>query len=257
MIMEFVFMILLGVMIGSFLNVCIYRIPAGESIIFPRSHCMSCGHTLGALELIPVLSYLGLRGQCKQCHHHISPRYMCIELITGMSFGYIYSLYGMSFQTLMGCTFFVFAIVLTMIDWDYMLLPTRIIYCGIGIGIIEYVVQGLLSKEWIGLWQAMLGAVIGYGLFALLYYGSQWIFKKEGLGYGDVRLMGLIGWFVGVQQIGLVILVAALLASVYGIVLLKVRKSSAPYPFGPFLNMGACIAMLWGTPIMTWYLGLF
>ncbi len=254
---EIIFMMLLGIVIGSFLNVCIYRIPAGESIVFPRSHCMTCGHTLGALELIPVLSYLGLRGQCKQCHSHISPRYMCIELITGMGFGYIVSIYGMTFKMLMVCTFFGFAIVLTMIDWDHMLLPTRIIYVGLGLGIIEQMVQGIFIKQWTSLWEALIGGIVGYGLFALLYYGSRWLLKKEAMGYGDVRLVGMIGFFVGVEQIGLVILIGALLASSYGIVLLKIRKASEPYPFGPFLNIGACVAIIWGEQIMTWYLGLF
>ncbi len=249
--------ILIGLMIGSFLNVCIYRIPQKESINFPRSHCMKCGHVLGPLELIPVISYLALGRKCKQCKQPISPRYMSIEILTGIGFGFIYYRYGFNMETLVGLTFFCFALVLTMIDWDYMLLPTSIIRWGIGIGLMERLVQSWLENNRYILIESLLGALVGYGLFMLVYYGAQWLLKKEGLGYGDVRLMGFIGLFIGIKYLFLMIIIACVIASVFGVILLKVRKSSEPYPLGPFLNLGAFIVMIWGEQLLASYLSLF
>lgn len=249
--------IIAGIMIGSFLNVCIYRIPKKESINFPRSHCTHCEHVLSALELIPVISYLALGRRCKQCKAPISLRYMSIEILTGLGFGFIYYQYSYSLETLLYMTFLCFAIVLTMIDWDYMLLPTQIIRWGFGIGLAVRILQSLLQNNRYILIEAVLGAVIGYGLFMLVYYGSEWLLKKEGLGYGDVRLMGFIGLFVGINQLFLMIIISCILASIYGLVLLKVRKSSEPYPLGPFLNVGAFIVIMWGEQLMRIYLSLF
>ncbi len=248
---------ILGLVIGSFLNVCIYRVPQKESISFPRSHCMKCGHVLGPLELIPVISYLVLGRKCKQCKQPISSRYMCIELLTGIGFWLIYYRYGYSIETLIVITFFCFALVLTMIDWDYMLLPTSIIRWGIGIGLMERLAQSLILDNWYILVEALLGAIIGYGLFVLVYYGSQWLLKKEGLGYGDVRLMSFIGLFIGLNYLFLMIVISCIGASIFGLILLKIRKSSKPYPLGPFLNLGAFIVIIGGNQLLASYLGLF
>ena len=249
--------VIVGIMIGSFLNVCIYRIPKKESINFPRSHCTRCGHVLSALELIPIISYLALGRKCKQCKEPISPRYMWIELITGLGFGMIYYQYGYSLESLLYMTFFCFGIVLTMIDWDYMLLPTSIIRWGFGVGLLERIIQSLMANSWHILIESLLGAAVGYGLFMLVYYGSKWLLKKEGLGYGDVRLMGFIGLFVGLNALFLMIIIACILASVFGLILLKVKKKSEPYPLGPFLNIGAFIVVLWGSQLLQSYLSLF
>lgn len=250
-------MIIMGLFIGSFLNVCIYRIPEKQSICFPRSHCMKCGHVLSALELIPVISYLALGRNCKQCKESISPRYMGVEIVTGLGFGVIYYVYGYSLETLLYITFFCFALVLTMIDWYHMILPTRVIRWGMGIGLIERILQSIISNNKYLLINALLGAIVGYGLFILVYYGSQWLLKKEGLGYGDVRLMCFLGLFIGFNQLFLMIIISCVLASIYGLVLLKVRKSSEPYPLGPFLNLGAFIVIMWGEQLLHSYLSLF
>lgn len=163
----------------------------------------------------------------------------------------------MTIEILLACTFFVFALILTIVDWVYMILPTRIIYWGSGIGLAELIVQSILQDQWYTLGLALLGSIIGYVFFALIFYGSKWLLKREGMGYGDVRLMGFIGLFVGIQRLFLVVLIGAITASVYGIILLKIRESSQPYPFGPFLNIGGVIALLWGTQVMNWYIDLF
>lgn len=249
--------VIVGTMIGSFLNVCIYRIPKKESINFPRSHCTHCGHVLNAIELIPIISYLALGRKCKQCKEPISPRYMWIELMTGLGFGMVYYQHGYSLESLLYMTFFSFGLVLTMIDWDYMLLPTSIIRWGFAIGVLERIMQSLMANNWHILIESLLGAAVGCGLFMLVYYGSKWLLKKEGLGYGDVRLMGFIGLFVGLNYLFLMIIIACILASVFGLILLKVKKKSEPYPLGPFLNIGAFIVVLWGSQLLQSYLSLF
>lgn len=254
---NYIFVIVLGLMIGSFLNVCIYRIPNEESILFPRSHCITCGHVLGSLELIPIISYLFLGGRCKHCKNRISARYMSIELFTGICFGIVYYRYGLSIETVLGCTFVAFATVLTMIDWDEMILPTSIIRLGIGIGLIERIVQASALGSCLVLVGALMGAVAGYLLMMLIFYGSRWLLKKEGMGYGDVRLMGMIGLFVGLQTLFLAILISSILASIYGIVALKIKMKNEPYPLGPFLNIGGVLVFLWGHNILTTYLNLF
>ena len=254
---NYIFVIVLGLIIGSFLNVCIYRIPNEESILFPRSHCTSCGHVLGSLELIPILSYLFLSGRCKHCKSKISVRYIGIELFSGICFGMVYYCYGLSIETLLGCTFVAFAIVLAMIDWDEMILPTSIIRWGIGFGLIERILQVRVTGSWFILVDALMGALVGYLLLMLIFYGSKWLLKKEGMGYGDVRLMGMIGLFVGLRTLFLALLISSLLASIYGIVLLKIKKKSEAYPLGPFLNIGGVLVFLWGNSMLTSYLSLF
>lgn len=257
LMLQIIGVVWLGLVIGSFLNVCIDRIPVGQSIIVPRSHCMKCGHTLGILELIPVVSYLGLRGRCKHCHSHIPLRSIWIEIITGLCLGGVYYLYGFTIKALMVGVLLACLIILAVVDWQYMLLPTVVIYTGLGSGIILYSLQAVMTNQWIKLWQAAIEGIIGYSLFMFLYYVSKWLLKKEALGYGDVRLMGLIGFFVGIEYISLVLLVAGILGGIYGVILLIRKGKSESYPLGPFLSIGAGIAVFWGEPIMMWYLRNF
>lgn len=255
--MNDILIIFLGILVGSFLNVCIYRIPRDESILYPRSHCTNCGHTLGSLELVPILSYIGLRGKCKYCQCRISPCYMGIEILTGSCFGMLYGQLGESIEMLIGCTFVCFAIVLAMIDWAYMILPTSIIRWGIGIGIIERILQARLLQNGSILEDAVWGAVVAYLLFMLVFYVSRWFLKKEGLGYGDVRFIGMIGFYLGIHRVFISIFLSSLLASIYGVILFKIRRKSEAYPLGPFLSIGGMITFLWGSQLLTSYLSLF
>lgn len=166
---------------------------------------------------------------------------------TGIGFGMIYSQFGKSMEMIIGCTFVCFTMLLTIIDWKYMILPTFIIRWGMGIGVVGRLLQASLLENREILTESLLGAVIGYLLFMSVFYGSWWILKKEGLGYGDVRFMGMIGIYVGSHRIFLTILLASLLASLYGIVLLKIKGRSEPYPLGPFLSIGGLITFLWGS----------
>ena len=149
-------------------------------------------------------------------------------------------------QILIGCTFIAFAIVLSIVDWKQMILPTSIIRWGMGVGIVEYMLQAKIQGNWLLLGDILTGAIIGYLFFMAIFYSSYWILKKEGMGYGDVRLMGFIGLYIGIDTLFIAILIASILASIYGVIRFIYYKKSTAYPFGPFLNIGGCITFVWG-----------
>lgn len=211
---------------------------------------MLCGIIVGKI-LDKCLEDRSRRIKKKYVHHPV-----CIELFTGICFTItcFYNRYSM--QTLIGWTFIGFAIVLSVIDWEEMILPTCIIGWGLGIGIIERIIQVILTRNWILLEDALMGAIVGYLFFMGVFYSSQWVLRKEGMGYGDVRLMGFIGLYTGVNTLFLAILIASLLASIYGMILLNDYKKSIAYPLGPFLNMGGLIVFLWGYQILNYSLRL-
>lgn len=248
--------IIFGMIIGSFLNVCIYRIPKGESIVFPGSHCMSCGHNLGPLDLFPVLSYLFLRGKCRYCKTRISPRYMIVELSTGIIFWLCYMQSGLSLVTLMCMSFCSVLIVLSLIDLDHMILPTSVIIFGGIIGIGFRVALSVFNHEWAYLWDGLIAAAVGYGFFYLVYIIAPKIMHKEGLGFGDVRVMGMLGIYVGLEQLFVMLVIACLMAIVVGSVLLAIRKKSEAYPFGPYLCGATMMMLIWGGQIMCGYRNL-
>ncbi|WP_069998223.1 prepilin peptidase [Cellulosilyticum sp. I15G10I2] len=253
--MTILFILLFGMIIGSFLNVCIYRIPKETSIVFPGSHCTNCNHSLGYMDLIPVISFLILKGKCRYCGHKIASRYMLIELLTGVLFGIVYLKFGLSIETIMYAVFAAVLVTLTMIDIDHMLLPTKIIMFGVGVGIVFRVMQAVIYQDMMLVGSAVLAAGLGYGLFGMLFYGAKLLLKKEGLGFGDVRLMGMLGLYLSVNLLFFTMFIASLLASFYGIVLFYRKKASEPFPFGPFLNIAALLALFYGDRIIGWYLG--
>ncbi len=219
--MATVCIIILGFLIGSFLKVYMGYIERSKCLMETKLHCTS--------------------------DVSIGKKLSLTSIGTGIGFGMIYSQFGKSMEMIIGCTFVCFTMLLTVIDWKYMILPTFIIRWGIGVGVVEKLLQASLLENREILTEAFLGAVIGYLVFMGVFYGSWWLLKKEGLGYGDVRFMGMIGIYVGSQRIFRTILLASLLASLYGIVLLKIRGRSEPYPLGPFLSIGGLITFLWGS----------
>jgi leader peptidase (prepilin peptidase)/N-methyltransferase len=253
--LEIALVVLMGIIIGSFLNVCIYRIPKGESIVFPGSQCTNCGHSLSHLDLVPILSFLILKGKCRYCDNKISKRYMMIEILTGLMFGGVYLRFGWSLETLLYAGFMAVLIVLTMIDLDEMLLPTKIIWFGAGIGLIFRALQSILYQDIRYLGASFLAALLGYGFFWVLFYMAKILFKKEGLGFGDVRLAGMLGIYLPINLIVFTIFVSSLLASIYGGMLFYKKKASEPFSFGPFLNIAAVIALFYGDDMIWWYLG--
>ena len=220
---NYIFIILIGGIVGSFLKACINRISNEKNVLFP------------------------IRVHSK---HKVSLRYTSINFFSSISFGIIYYCYGISIETVLGCTFIAFAIVLSMIDWDQMILPTSIIRWGMGIGLIERILQAKITGSWFILVDALMGAIVGYLLLMLMFYISKWLLKKEGMGYGDVRLMGMIGLFTGLHMLFLALLISSILASIYGIVLLRIKMKSEAYPLGPFLNIGGVLVFMWGNNML-------
>lgn len=237
---------IIGTFIGSFLAVCIDRVPKRKSVILPRSHCNVCNHPLSWMELIPVVSYLVQKGKCSQCGSKIGMAQLGIEMVTGIGIGILYGIYGLSVEMLWQSTFLCVGIILSMTDAKHMLLPTCIIRWGLLIGIIERVIWSVMDQEWQQMYLCVLGALVGYSLFAIIYYASRILFKKNALGDGDVRLMGLCGFYIGIDYLIEALVIGIGLAGIFGAILYIKRQRSELYPLGPFLCLGTCGALFLG-----------
>lgn len=266
---------LLGLMVGSFLNVVIYRLPkmmerdwqaqcaelsgkpepvgAPFNLVLPRSACPHCQHPIGALENIPLLSYLFLRGRCAGCGAHISWRYPIVEAVTGLLSAYAAWHFGFG-PAGFAALFFVWALIaLTCIDFDTQLLPDAITLPLLWLGLLCNLNSTFTSLE-----QAVVGAVAGY----LVLWSVYWLFKlatgKEGMGFGDFKLLAAIGAWLGWTLLPLVILLSSLVGAVVGIALIVLTKHgrNIPIPFGPYLAGGSLIALFWGPALNQSYLQL-
>jgi len=286
----------LGLMVGSFLNVVIHRLPkmlerewqlqcaeltdqasgyglpeTGDSelvgnspdtqrptpdtynLVVPRSACPHCGHKISALENIPVISYLLLRGKCKGCGAHISARYPIVEVASGLLSGYVAWHFGFGMAASAALLFVWALLALTFIDFDTQLLPDVITLPLLWLGLLLN-----LSATFVELHSAVVGAVAGY----LVLWAVYWLFKlatgKEGMGYGDFKLLAAIGAWMGWQMLPLVIMLSSLVGAVVGITLIVVARHgrNIPIPFGPYLAGGGLIALLWGQTLTQSYLHL-
>lgn len=266
---------ILGLMVGSFLNVVIHRLPkmmerewreqcsamdeegippaAPYNLVVPRSACPSCGHMISAWENIPVISWLILRGRCAHCKARISARYPIVEALTGIISGYVVWHFGFGPTALAALLFTWALIALTFIDFDTQLLPDSITQPLIWLGLLLN-----LNNFFIGLNSALVGAVAGYLSLWSIYWLFKLVTKKEGMGYGDFKLLAAIGAWLGWQILPLVILLSSLVGAVVGIslILFAGHGRQIPIPFGPYLAGGGLIAMLWGKQITQAYLGL-
>ncbi|MDH2916316.1 MAG: A24 family peptidase [Gallionella sp.] len=266
---------LLGLIVGSFLNVVIHRLPKmmerewhaqcaelnGQTpapsppydLIVPRSACPHCGHAISALENIPVVSYLFLRGKCAGCDARISPRYPIVETLSGLLSAYAAWHFGFGLAG-MAVLFFVWALIaLTFIDFDTQLLPDSITLPLLWLGLILNLNGALTTLP-----NALIGAVAGY----LVLWSVYWLFKlttgKEGMGFGDFKLLAAIGAWLGWTMLPLVILLSSLVGAVVGITLILLTKHgrNIPIPFGPYLAGGGLIALFWGQALTQSYLQL-
>jgi len=244
---------LLGMMLGSFMNVCIYRLPRGLSPVRTRSSCPSCGHILSWYENVPVVSYLVLGGRCRACRAWISPMYPIVEFITGAVFlaGYVW--YGPTPLLIVRLVFAWAMIALFVIDLQHKLLPNVITLPGIAVGVLA---NALAGPGWVA---SLIGAAVGAGiLFAIaeVYYRVR---HEEGLGMGDVKMLGMIGAFLGWKLVLVTLVLSSFLGSIVGIGVLIAKKESLKYalPFGTFLAAGALVAAVGGDAILNWYLGLY
>lgn len=247
----FIIVFILGLLIGSFLNVCIYRLPRGESIVFPSSHCPSCNKPVKPYDNIPVLSFIFLRGKCRSCGVPISWQYPMVELLHGLGYVFILYQFGVSLQTLVYSLFFSSLVVVTFIDLSHQIVPDVITLPGMVLGLIAG--STILP---LGALRSFVGLALGGGLFYLIAVLSIAVLKKEGMGGGDIKLIAMIGAFIGWKGMLLTIFLAAVSGSVSGLLLifLKGRNRSEPIPFGPFLALGALVSLFWGSEILGWYL---
>ena len=265
---------LLGLLVGSFLNVVIHRLPkmmarewteqcavlrdeeapaaSSYNLVVPRSACPTCGHAIGALENIPLLSYVWLRGKCAGCGIHISARYPLVELITGILSAFAAWHFGFGWAAA-GALLFIWALVaLSFVDFDTQLLPDSITLPLLWLGLLFN-----LTGVYVPLADAVVGAVLGY----LILWSVYWLFKlvtgKEGMGYGDFKLLAAIGAWLGWKVLPVVILLSSVIGAVVGIglIVLARRGRSVPIPFGPYLAGAGLVALFWGERILQAYLG--
>jgi len=244
---------LIGACVGSFLNVCIHRLPIHQSIAWPASHCTSCNRVLAWFENVPIASWLVLGGRCRTCRTAISVMYPVVELVTALAFVAAFLVYGwtplLAARLLFACAL----IVLFAIDLRHQILPNVITLPGIVIG---FALSLALPPGWLS---SLIGIVVGAGiLFAVgeAYYRTR---GHEGLGMGDVKMLGMIGAFLGWPLMLLTLVLASLLGSIVGVGLLVTRRGDmkAALPFGTFLAVGAFVGVLAGDAILTWYLAFY
>lgn len=246
--MTGIVIILLGLVIGSFLNVCIFRFPRGESIVYTPSHCPSCGMRLNVFDLVPVLNYLFLKGRCRYCNIKISLRYPFIELLTAAVFCITYLNMGLSIYLVKYLFFFFSLIIIIFIDLDHEIIPNELVMLILFWGFIWQLVRPEIS-----FFEALGGSLIGGG--TLLFIA---LLSRGGLGGGDIKLMFAAGLYLGPVMTGLALFISFLSGAVTGILLIlfKIKKRREFIPFGPFLSLGIFIAVLWGLNMVNGYMRL-
>jgi len=247
-----VLIFILGLIVGSFSNVCIYRIPRNESIIYPASHCPKCRSNISLKDNIPLLSFILLKGRCRNCKRKISIQYPIVELLTGLIYLIIYLIYGLSIQSLIYIILSSALIIIAFIDLNQQIVPDVISLPGIVIGfIISFFVP------YISFINSALGVVVGGGIILVIGIAGSVIFKKEAMGGGDVKLAAMIGAFLGWRYIIISLFLGFFLGALAGIILIlsKIRSREDVVPFGPFIVLGSFITLLWGERIISWYIG--
>ena len=246
-IILYIMIFLLGISIGSFLNVCIYRIPEKEDIVLERSHCMSCGNVLKWYELIPLFSFIVQGGKCRNCKAKLSVQYPLIELINGLIYVWIFMVNGVNLESILFCLCASVLIVISMIDWRTYEIPFG---CNVIIGILGIVRVILNLAHW---YDYVIGFFAVSGLFLIIY----WITRGRGIGGGDIKLMAAAGLLLGWKNILLALMIGSIAGSVIHLTLMKIKGKDRVLAFGPYLAFGIFVAMLYGNEIITWYLGMF
>jgi leader peptidase (prepilin peptidase)/N-methyltransferase len=256
--MEIVLIILfaiLGLVVGSFLNVCIDRLPQNKSIAYPPSHCEACQHKLAAKDLIPVFSYIRLRGHCRYCQASIPRRILWVELATAVIFALLCWHYGLSAELGVMIFYASLFIIIFVIDLEHSLILNKVVYPGIIVAFLLSLYPWPWFTESMGMRvaYAALGGAVGFAVFLLIALVS-----RGGMGWGDVKLAALIGLATGFPLVFLAIIMAAILGGIVAVALMiaKKRTRRQTIPFGPFLAVAAMVTLLWGSNILSWYLAL-
>lgn len=248
------FVFVLGLMVGSFLNVCSYRLPRGESVVFPGSHCPSCGKSVIWYDNIPLISYLALGGKCRNCKERISIRYFSGELLCGLIWLGLWFFYGISAEFFAGIILFSVLLTITFTDFETGLIPDKMTFPGMVAGLIlSAVFPQLQAREiwYLGAMDSALGLLAGGGILILTGWLGQLIFKKESMGGGDVKLLAMIGTFLGWEKAVLVFMFAPLTAIFFALYM-KYFKKSETIPFGPFLALTGAVFFTHGDKIISY-----
>lgn len=243
---------LAGLVIGSFLNVCIHRIPAEESVVWPGSRCPHCGSAIRWYDNLPVLSYLALAGRCRDCSTRIPLRYPAVELLTGIAFAVIWSRGFPPPAATLYCVLAACYIVISFIDIDHKIIPDVITIPSLWVApLVAVVIKQITLKE------SLLGIALGGGVLWAIAAGYEKLRKQEGMGFGDVKLLAMVGGFQGWQAALFSLIIGSILGTVVGLSLMVARRGrlDMEIPFGPFIIAGAALHLLGGPSIIDWYFG--
>lgn len=257
-----------GLPVGSFLNVCIYRLPRGESMVNPPSHCPNCNKKIKWYDNIPLISYILLRGKCRNCKTTISPRYFLVELITGLMFLFLIMKFGLSLNFFIFVIFTCILIIVTFIDFEHYLIPDVLVLPGIVFGLAVSTKNILLadlsplffnvSYSLSALINSLTGACLGFVSLLIVAVLGKALFKKEAMGGGDLKLLAMIGAFLGWKNVFLTIFISSLVGSIIGITLILLKKKGRKeyIPYGPYIALASIIILFWGDIIIAKFLHL-
>ena len=247
-----IYAFIFGTLIGSFLNVVVYRLPREESLSFPPSHCPTCNNRLKFYDLFPIISYLGLRGKCRSCGSRISIRYPIVEGITGFLFFMSVYTFGMSLVTIQYIIIIGLLIPIFLIDYDHYIIPDGLNLSIFIVAVAVVLIQIITGeKQWNEFLYHILGMLIGGGFFLFIA-----IVTNGAMGGGDIKIMAALGFLFGVKNTLLLMFLSFILGGILSVILLllKIKKRKDPIPFGPFICLAALITIFWGNQIIEWYL---
>ncbi len=244
--MFWIFAALVGAAVGSFLNVCIVRLPENQSVVSPRSHCPECSTPIGWRDNVPIFSYLALRGRCRECGVRISLQYPLVELATAAIWMAAAVRFGLSWQALSTAVFFTLLLGIALTDARTYIIPDEFSLGGLLFGLLLALAPGGIS-----IWQALAGAALGFVLLWGVGWLGEWMFQKPAMGGGDIKMIAMVGAFLGPTGVLLTIFGGALIGSViFGPISWRTGKL---VPFGIFLALGAGVTEVWGAAIIEWY----
>lgn len=253
-----VYAALFGLIVGSYLNVVVHRLPRGLSTVLPRSRCPSCGALIRARDNLPVVSWLLLRARCRACGARISWRYPVVEAATAALFVVVMEVYGVTFEGLAAVLLGCLLLALALIDGEHFLLPDRLTLPGIAAGLLLQPLVSWNGGGWRGLLTGLTGVALGAGVLLVLWGGWVLLKGEEGMGLGDVKMLAMIGAFLGWKGVVVTLFFASLGGSLVGLAVIAARRGhlKSRLPFGVFLALGGAVALFWSRPLVDAYLRL-
>lgn len=260
MIIYYIFIFVIGLLVGSFLNVCIFRIPEGKSIVWPPSHCTSCNNKLRILDLVPVISYLFLRGKCRNCKEKISVQYPLVELLTAIIFLLLFIKYSFSISLIAYAYLMSILIAVFFIDLKHRIIPDGLVIAGIIGGLAIFMYNLFIPMEIYGdakWWNPLIGSLSGSGaLFIVAIIGMIAYKTDDAMGMGDVKIFIPIGLFLGWRMCIVSLILSIFAGGLSGLFLIitGIKKKKDAIPFGPFIVFAVFITIIWGWDIIKWYL---